>query len=154
MNSVAANKLLNLNYKIQFLNWHILAIRRYCQILVVVNMGGTQSLLQRIRGKKKSTSEYPPSDKPVFGVSLSEAERSAKHADVPKIVVECVEYIEKPDIIVKKGIYRVSGVKSKIDDLKRLVMRKAIPTQTAFIIMTDSNPHSPDPYRRQLQRNT
>lgn len=116
-------------------------------------MGGAQSVFQRIRGQKKSTSEYPPSDKPVFGVSLSEAERSAKHADVPKIVVECVEFIEKPNIIAKKGIYRVSGVKSKIDDLKRLVMRSANHAQTASTITIDSNRLSPDPYRRQLQGN-
>lgn len=67
-------------------------------------------------------SNYLSSDAPVFGVALSEARRSENHPEVPKIVVDCIEFVRRHGNIEKQGIYRVSGVKSKIQALKRLVL--------------------------------
>lgn len=57
---------------------------------------------------------------PVFGVSLDLAvERSRCHDGIklPVVVRECVDYIEAEGLTVE-GIYRSSGVKSKITKLK------------------------------------
>lgn len=59
---------------------------------------------------------------PVFGVSLVDAQRSYKLPRIPQIVVECIEFIESCNYLEAKGIYRISGRKTKIDDLKRIVM--------------------------------
>ena len=57
---------------------------------------------------------------PVFGVALEVAvERSRCHdgINLPVVVRECVDYIEAEGLTVE-GIYRSSGVKSKITKLK------------------------------------
>lgn len=62
------------------------------------------------------------SDNPVFGVPLIEAQPSEKYPKIPNIVVECIEFIESANNIEKKGIYRISGQKTKIDHLKHIVI--------------------------------
>lgn len=59
--------------------------------------------------------------KPVFAVPLTECERSERFDFIPKLVVECISFIEKDENIRQKGIYRISGHKSAIDELKRSV---------------------------------
>ena len=67
-------------------------------------------------------SQAPESSRlpPVFGVALEVAvERSRCHdgINLPVVVRECVDYIEAEGLTVE-GIYRSSGVKSKITKLK------------------------------------
>lgn len=87
----------------------------------------------KIKGKKKSKHEPPaPSEpeevtKPIFGVPLSVAvERSPSHdgIDLPRLFRECVDYIEEHGLSCE-GIYRISGVKSKIQMLKDCYNRGA-----------------------------
>lgn len=83
----------------------------------VDNMGSC--CCQRCR---ESDSEFSVPAHPVFGVPLVNAQRSYKLPKIPQIVVECIEFIESCNYIETKGIYRISGQKTKIDDLKRIVM--------------------------------
>lgn len=87
----------------------------------------------KIKGKKKSKHEPPaPAEpeeatKPIFGVPLSVAvERSPSHdgIDLPRLFRECVDYIEEHGLSCE-GIYRISGVKSKIQMLKDCYNRGA-----------------------------
>lgn len=45
---------------------------------------------------------------PVFGVPLTDSSRSAEYQYVPKIVVKCVEFIERKENITTPGLYRVN----------------------------------------------
>lgn len=56
--------------------------------------------------------EYHMSHKPVSGVTLIESDRSEKFPAIPKLFVECIEFVEKGGNIKLKGIYRASGNKS------------------------------------------
>lgn len=86
-------------------------------------MGVTQSVFASMCGSNRTDSGvYAPTEYPVFGASLIEVERSDEHEFVPKIVVDCIEYIETGNYIENVGIYRVSGTQSKINDLKYNVM--------------------------------
>lgn len=86
-------------------------------------MGGKLSTLHRwCTSKTTSQIEIVPSDNPVFGVALSDARRSEKHPLIPKIVVECIDFLERGDLIQSKGIYRVSGLKTKTDAAVRAVI--------------------------------
>ncbi|XP_062595844.1 ralA-binding protein 1-A-like [Saccostrea cucullata] len=87
----------------------------------------------KIKGKKKSKHEPPPpsepveATKPIFGVPLSVAvERSPSHdgIELPRLFRECVDYIEEHGLSCE-GIYRISGVKSKIQMLKDCYNRGA-----------------------------
>lgn len=87
----------------------------------------------KTKGKKKSKHEPPaPAEpeeatKPIFGVPLSVAvERSPSHdgIDLPRLFRECVDYIEEHGLSCE-GIYRISGVKSKIQMLKDCYNRGA-----------------------------
>lgn len=65
--------------------------------------------------------EYPLHG-PIFGVPLDVAvERSSlpDKIELPRIVRECILFIEEKGLTTE-GIYRVSGVKSKVDQLKAL----------------------------------
>ncbi|XP_066985968.1 ralA-binding protein 1-like isoform X3 [Macrobrachium rosenbergii] len=71
--------------------------------------------------KKKSEDVYDEEELPVFGVPLCTAvERSPSHDGVqlPSIVRECIDYIEENGLLCE-GIYRLSGVKSKVQQLRR-----------------------------------
>ena len=75
----------------------------------------TDSDTDKTSGKAEATN-FPP----IFGVALETAvERSKCHDGVklPLVVRECVHYIEQEGLTVE-GIYRSSGVKSKITKLK------------------------------------
>ncbi|XP_065062733.1 ralA-binding protein 1-like isoform X2 [Rhopilema esculentum] len=64
----------------------------------------------------------PPPVKPVFGVKLEVAVARSKIADgleMPTIFRQCIHYLEENGLD-QEGLYRVSGVKSKIDELKTL----------------------------------
>ncbi|KAM9323718.1 ralA-binding protein 1 isoform 2-T2 [Pholidichthys leucotaenia] len=85
--------------------------------------------------KKKPTTEAEPvpveapTFRPIFGAPLAEAvKRTALYDGIqlPAIFRECVDYIENYGMKCE-GIYRVSGMKSKIDELKAAYDREECP---------------------------
>ncbi|KAG2458134.1 ralA-binding protein 1 [Polypterus senegalus] len=86
--------------------------------------------------KKKKPSAEPevvpvevPSARPVFGVPLEEAvERTIVYDGIrlPAVFRECIDYIENYGMKYE-GIYRVSGMKSKVDELKASYDREESP---------------------------
>uniref|UniRef100_A0A3P8WNM2 RalA binding protein 1 n=1 Tax=Cynoglossus semilaevis TaxID=244447 RepID=A0A3P8WNM2_CYNSE len=85
--------------------------------------------------KKKPTTEAEavpveaPTFRPIFGVSLAEAVKRTTLYDgiqLPAIFRECVDYIENYGMKCE-GIYRVSGMKSKVDELKAAYDREECP---------------------------
>lgn len=86
-------------------------------------MGGklSRSIVGRCCGSCEGGTDIE-SDNPVFGVALIKAQRSEKYPKIPNIVVECIDFIESANNIEKKGIYRISGQKTKIDHLKHIVI--------------------------------
>ncbi|XP_055882821.1 ralA-binding protein 1-like [Biomphalaria glabrata] len=64
--------------------------------------------------------EASVNENPIFGVALALAvERNKSHdgIELPAIVRECIDYIEECGLACE-GIYRISGVKSKVQHLK------------------------------------
>ncbi|XP_004853287.1 ralA-binding protein 1 isoform X3 [Heterocephalus glaber] len=86
--------------------------------------------------KKKKPIQEPegppldaPSLRPIFGIPLADAvERTMMHDGVrlPAVFRECVDYVEKHGMKCE-GIYRVSGIKSKVDELKAAYDREESP---------------------------
>ncbi|XP_040835169.1 ralA-binding protein 1 isoform X2 [Ochotona curzoniae] len=86
--------------------------------------------------KKKKPTQEPevpqvdvPSLKPVFGIPLADAvERTMMYDGVrlPAVFRECVDHVEKYGMKCE-GIYRVSGIKSKVDELKAAYDREESP---------------------------
>ncbi|XP_019962510.1 ralA-binding protein 1 [Paralichthys olivaceus] len=85
--------------------------------------------------KKKPTTEAEPvpveipTFRPIFGAPLTEAvKRTALYDGIqlPAIFRECVDYIENYGMKCE-GIYRVSGMKSKVDELKAAYDREECP---------------------------
>lgn len=85
--------------------------------------------------KKKPTTEAEPvpveipTFRPIFGAPLTEAvKRTALYDGIqlPAIFRECVDYIESYGMKCE-GIYRVSGMKSKVDELKAAYDREECP---------------------------
>ncbi|WAQ93636.1 RBP1-like protein [Mya arenaria] len=78
--------------------------------------GSRKDIISKVKGH--SVTEVI--EKPVFGVPLSVSlERSRSHDGIqlPAIFRECVDYIEEHGLRCE-GIYRISGVKSKVQHLK------------------------------------
>jgi len=64
--------------------------------------------------------QSPPPTSPVFGVKLEIAVSRSKIAEgieLPTVFRECIYYLEEKGLS-QEGLYRVSGIKSKIDELK------------------------------------
>ncbi|KAM6919352.1 ralA-binding protein 1 [Xenentodon cancila] len=85
--------------------------------------------------KKKPTTEAEaipvetPTFRPIFGAPLAEAvKRTALYDGIqlPAIFRECLDYIENYGMKCE-GIYRVSGMKSKVDELKAAYDREECP---------------------------
>lgn len=85
--------------------------------------------------KKKPTqeSEVPqtdvPSLRPIFGAPLADAvERTMMYDGIrlPAVFRECVDYMEQHGMKCE-GVYRGSGVKSKVDELKAAYDREESP---------------------------
>ncbi|XP_068427595.1 ralA-binding protein 1 [Clinocottus analis] len=85
--------------------------------------------------KKKPTTEAEPvpveipTFRPIFGAPLTEAvKRTALYDGIqlPAVFRECVDYIESYGMKCE-GIYRVSGMKSKVDELKAAYDREECP---------------------------
>uniref|UniRef100_A0A803TMT2 RalA binding protein 1 n=1 Tax=Anolis carolinensis TaxID=28377 RepID=A0A803TMT2_ANOCA len=85
--------------------------------------------------KKKPTQETDvqpvdiPSYQPVFGIPLADAaERTMLYDGIrlPAVFRECIDYVEKYGMKCE-GIYRVSGIKSKVDELKAAYDREESP---------------------------
>lgn len=57
---------------------------------------------------------------PLFGASLDQLElNQTTYPNVPRFVVDTVQYIERKDRIVQDGLYRACGNKFSIDELKQ-----------------------------------
>ncbi|XP_067140765.1 ralA-binding protein 1 isoform X2 [Centruroides vittatus] len=72
------------------------------------------------KDKKKKFDTKKSEEKPIFGVPLHTAvERNPCHdgVEIPAIVRECIDYIEEHGLACE-GIYQISGVKSKVRQLK------------------------------------
>lgn len=70
-----------------------------------------------------------PNLKPIFGIPLADAaERTMMYDGIrlPAVFRECVDYVEKYGMRCE-GIYRVSGIKSKVDELKAAYDREETP---------------------------
>uniref|UniRef100_A0A8C3PGL0 Dinitrophenyl S-glutathione ATPase n=1 Tax=Chrysemys picta bellii TaxID=8478 RepID=A0A8C3PGL0_CHRPI len=70
-----------------------------------------------------------PSFRPVFGIPLADAADRTMMYDgirLPAVFRECIDYIEKYGMKCE-GIYRVSGIKSKVDELKAAYDREESP---------------------------
>ncbi|KAI1902176.1 hypothetical protein AGOR_G00042000 [Albula goreensis] len=95
--------------------------------------------------KKKKPSAEPepvavetPSPRPVFGAPLADAVKRTSLYDgiqLPAIFRECVDYIENYGMKCE-GIYRVSGMKSKVDELRAAYDREECPC------LEDYDPHT------------
>uniref|UniRef100_A0A8B9HPN0 Dinitrophenyl S-glutathione ATPase n=1 Tax=Astyanax mexicanus TaxID=7994 RepID=A0A8B9HPN0_ASTMX len=91
---------------------------------------------EKKKKKKPSTAEpepvpveAPATIRPIFGAPLAEAVRRTALYDgiqLPAIFRECVDYIESYGMKCE-GIYRVSGMKSKVDELKAAYDREECP---------------------------
>lgn len=86
--------------------------------------------------KKKKPIQEPegplvdaPSFRPIFGIPLADAvDRTMMYDGVqlPAVFRECVDYVERHGMRCE-GIYRVSGIKSKVDELKAAYDREESP---------------------------
>uniref|UniRef100_G3VD43 RalA binding protein 1 n=1 Tax=Sarcophilus harrisii TaxID=9305 RepID=G3VD43_SARHA len=86
--------------------------------------------------KKKKPTQEPempqvdvPSLRPIFGIPVAEAaERTMMYDGIrlPAVFRECIDYVEKYGMKCE-GIYRVSGIKSKVDELKAAFDREESP---------------------------
>ncbi|KAF0046596.1 ralA-binding protein 1 [Scophthalmus maximus] len=90
---------------------------------------------EKKKKKKPTTTEAEPvpvevpTFRPIFGAPLTEAvKRTALYDGIqlPAIFRECVDYIENYGMKCE-GIYRVSGMKSKVDELKAAYDREECP---------------------------
>uniref|UniRef100_A0A4W4EXA1 Rho-GAP domain-containing protein n=1 Tax=Electrophorus electricus TaxID=8005 RepID=A0A4W4EXA1_ELEEL len=91
---------------------------------------------EKKKKKKPSTAELEPvateapaTIRPIFGAALADAVRRTALYDgikLPAIFRECVDYIESYGMKCE-GIYRVSGMKSKVDELKAAYDREECP---------------------------
>ncbi|XP_068594293.1 ralA-binding protein 1 [Cebidichthys violaceus] len=89
---------------------------------------------EKKKKKKPATEAEPvpveiPTFRPIFGAPLTEAvKRTALYDGIqlPAVFRECVDYIESYGMKCE-GIYRVSGMKSKVDELKAAYDREECP---------------------------
>uniref|UniRef100_H2LGG0 RalA binding protein 1 n=1 Tax=Oryzias latipes TaxID=8090 RepID=H2LGG0_ORYLA len=89
---------------------------------------------EKKKKKKPATEAEPvpvetPTFRPIFGAPLTEAvKRTALYDGIqlPAVFRECVDYIENYGMKCE-GIYRVSGMKSKVDELKAAYDREECP---------------------------
>ncbi|XP_012287715.1 ralA-binding protein 1 [Orussus abietinus] len=73
-------------------------------------------------------------EQPIFGVSLHLAvERSRCHdgVELPLVVRDCIDYVEEHGMNVE-GLYKVSGVKSKVQALKKLYHQRESVNMSEF----------------------
>ncbi|KAI4809099.1 hypothetical protein KUCAC02_018012 [Chaenocephalus aceratus] len=78
---------------------------------------------------KRSKGIHVPTFRPIFGAPLTEAVKRTALYDglqLPAVFRECVDYIESYGMKCE-GIYRVSGMKSKVDELKAAYDREECP---------------------------
>lgn len=81
-----------------------------------------QKLKDRKKGKHNEDGLDIGEEQPIFGVSLHLAvERSRCHdgVELPLVVRDCIDYVEEHGMNVE-GLYKVPGVKSKVQYLKKL----------------------------------
>ncbi|EAT33389.1 AAEL014335-PA [Aedes aegypti] len=77
-----------------------------------------------------------PNDGLVFGVELSLVEQDDKFK-VPRFVVECVEILKEQENIETSGLYRASGNKNSIENIKKKLNEKRSPKKYEFLKKQD-----------------
>lgn len=65
-----------------------------------------------------------PSANKIFGNSIQNLDMSQDFPFVPLFVVICIEKLEADDVITTHGLYRASGNKTTIDEIKKKVNKK------------------------------
>nr|XP_026690804.1 ralA-binding protein 1-like [Ciona intestinalis] len=101
---------------------------------------------EKTKTKKRITSFPAPTEEtldekeevevlnPIFGKSLEEAvTRTGYHDGVPlpAVVRECMDFVEERGITAE-GIYRISGIKTKIDELTKIYNREETPDLSKY----------------------
>ncbi|XP_034650183.1 rho GTPase-activating protein 15 isoform X3 [Drosophila subobscura] len=72
------------------------------------------------RGQVNSLYLDEQSKYPLFGAPLNALELNmSDHPNVPRFVVDVCAYIERPDCVEQDGLYRASGNKVLVDELKK-----------------------------------
>lgn len=93
---------------------------------------------ERLRDKVKAA--LNPSrnsdDGLVFGVELDQVERDDK-LQVPRFVVECVEILKQQEYMETSGLYRASGNKNSIENIKKKLNEKRSPKKYDFLKKQD-----------------
>ncbi|KAG7190129.1 hypothetical protein KM043_006262 [Ampulex compressa] len=94
-----------------------------------------QKLKDRKKGKHAAEQGLDISEEqPIFGVSLCLAvERSRCHdgVELPLVVRDCIDYVEEYGMNVE-GLYKVPGVKSKVQYLKKLYNQREVVNLSEF----------------------
>lgn len=91
----------------------------------------------KVKLGKKKKKEHEKAENPIFGVPLLIAlERNPSHdgIELPAIVRECIDYIEEHGMTCE-GIYRMSGVKSKVQQLRACCNRHEL------LCLSEHEPH-------------
>lgn len=96
---------------------------------------------ERMRDKLKNAfpsmnSSRNPDDGLVFGVELSLVERDDK-LQVPRFVAECVRILKEQENIETSGLYRASGNKNSIENIKKKLNEKRSPKKYEFLKKQD-----------------
>ncbi|XP_065087057.1 uncharacterized protein LOC135708835 isoform X2 [Ochlerotatus camptorhynchus] len=93
---------------------------------------------ERLRDKMKAV--LNPSrnsdDGLVFGVELDQVERDDK-LQVPRFVVECVEILKQQEYMETSGLYRASGNKNSIENIKKKLNERRSPKKYDFLKKQD-----------------
>ncbi|XP_055616139.1 uncharacterized protein LOC129762159 [Toxorhynchites rutilus septentrionalis] len=95
---------------------------------------------ERLRDKMKAvlplSSSRSADDGLVFGVELDQVERDEK-LQIPRFVSECLEILKEPDFIETGGLYRASGNKNSIENIKKKLNEKRSPKKYEFLKKQD-----------------
>uniref|UniRef100_W8CB81 Rho GTPase-activating protein 15 n=1 Tax=Ceratitis capitata TaxID=7213 RepID=W8CB81_CERCA len=125
--------------------FHLVKSASFGDLLEIPNEDDKKSITERMRSKfqrgvLKLNVRSPKSEKknrsakteslyieegirpkyPIFSAPLKQLEMNETiHQNVPRFVVDCVSYIERKEYILQDGLYRASGNKVAIDELKK-----------------------------------
>ncbi|XP_063705804.1 rho GTPase-activating protein 15-like [Culicoides brevitarsis] len=81
-----------------------------------------------------------PEDNKLFGNSLEKLRMS--ELNVPTFVVTCVEELEKREVIETMGLYRASGNKTTMDELRKKIDNKSSKSEKRYDCLMDQEPNT------------
>lgn len=92
----------------------------------------------KVRKNKGTNSLYlEESLSPIFGAKLEDLETHFSYKYVPKFLVDAVDIIERIDNIQVDGLYRTSGNKVDVDNLKKKLITS--PYDKSYLFTDDVN---------------